>query len=386
MNLLKTNEEKIELLRKCLKLYSPSGEEEEVAHIYREILIHNGFKIIPSEVGNVVGIKGNGQPILLLSSHMDTVPPELPFKETETHIYARGAVDCKPAWISMLISGATYDWENLFKKYNNSGTIIICGTVSEENNTIGIKDFFKTKIQPDVAIFGEPTKINRICYAYRGRIWIEGKCKAKQGHASSSWNTINPIHVMMNFWDKLKKIGISYEKPLLDPNNEKKHFDETTLTLTSIHAGLIGNSTPESCTMEIDIRFPPCKEIERYLKEIETCRKETSEDYNTEIEIDVKSKIEGVETDTNTTILNALRWAIFKITGKKTKILKKTGTTFMNLIKKHYSIPTIVYGPGDPKLEHGPDEVISKEEFLQTCEIYNIFFEKFFEMWKKSNN
>jgi LysW-gamma-L-lysine carboxypeptidase len=374
--------ESMDLLKASLKIYSPSGSEKEIAKFYTKFLEKQGFQIHPSEVGNVIGTKGSGKPVLFLSSHIDTIPPELPFKEENKFIYARGAVDCKSSWVSMLYSAGLYDWNGLFKKFNNSGTIILCGVVKEEDSRIGIESFFKTKFKPDLAIFGEPTGFDRICYAYRGRIWIKVGCITDQGHASSSWNYCSSAEVVLEFWNRIKQLGVSYPKPI--PNEEESdHFNEITITLTTINAGELGNSTPCKCNADIDIRIPPSIDIKEFSDKIKQVKINVEKDFGVNLDLIFESQIKGVETNTNSPLINALRWAIFKVSGTKGKLLKKTGTTFMNSIEDHYKIPTIVYGPGDPRLEHTQDEKISKEEYFTSIQIYKLFYDKVFELWNK---
>lgn len=376
--------ESLDLLRESIKIYSPSGSEEEIAKFYKKFLEKQGFQIHPSDVGNVVATKGSGKPLLLLSSHIDTIPSEIPFHEDDKFIYGRGAVDCKPSWVSMLYSAGIYDWNALFKKFNDSGTIILCGVVKEEDSRVGIESFFRMGFKPDMAIFGEPTGFDRICYAYRGRIWIKVSCLTDQGHASSSWNYRNAAEVILEFWNRIKKLGVTYPKPLSN-REELDHFNEITITLTTINAGDLGNSTPCKSTADIDIRIPPTLNITDFTEKIKNIRSDVEMDFGIKLNLTFESQIKGVETDTNSALINALRWAIFNASGSKSKLLKKTGTTFMNSIIEHYNIPTVVYGPGDPRLEHTNEEKISKEDFITTLKIYSLFFEKLFELWSKNN-
>jgi LysW-gamma-L-lysine carboxypeptidase len=66
-------------------------------------------------------------------------------------------------------------------------------------------------------------------------------------------------------------------------------------------------------------------------------------------------------------------------------LIKKTGTTFINAIGIHYGIPSITYGPGDPKLEHTVKEFIEIKEYLKSIEIYSKFFSKFYSMYHQQN-
>src|SRR4030081_3422507 len=45
-----------------------------------------------------------GEPVVTLSTHMDTVPPFFPSREDETHIWGRGSCDTKGIIASMIFA------------------------------------------------------------------------------------------------------------------------------------------------------------------------------------------------------------------------------------------------------------------------------------------
>ena len=94
----------LDLLRKMLEIYSPSGKEEELALFLKEKMTKLGFRNVRSDrVGNVFGEWGNGSPTILLCGHMDTVPGYLPVKVEENKIFGRGAVDAKSSLAAMIL-------------------------------------------------------------------------------------------------------------------------------------------------------------------------------------------------------------------------------------------------------------------------------------------
>ncbi|MHA1819108.1 MAG: M20/M25/M40 family metallo-hydrolase [Promethearchaeota archaeon] len=398
---LENEQEALDLLRYIIKTYTPSGRESKLVKFYKSYLEARGFELLGSKVGNVLAKKGHGHPILLFSSHLDTVPPELEFKEDNTRIFGRGAVDCKSVWSAMLYSVANYDWENLFKKNNGNGTILILGVVQEENDTIGIQDFLDKKMECDAIIFGEPTLIDRICYAYRGRVWIETQCVSNNiGHASSSWNYPNPIEDTFKFINNLRKeiesISTNFKKNQTEEKAES-HFNEITYTLTKIHGGENSNTTPKICKSEIDIRIPPFispeKIKESALRISERIATESDKMGETDkrsasqvsFKVNFKSLIPGIETQPNNLLINSLRWAIYQVIKKKGVLLKKTGTTFFNILAEHYGkdVPIVVYGCGDPRLEHTQNEWIEKKEYLDNIKIFLKFIPKFYALYNR---
>jgi LysW-gamma-L-lysine carboxypeptidase len=379
--------EELKFLKKILQIESPSGKEKEIANFYSEFLKSKGFTIVPSKIGNVIATKGAGNPTLLLASHIDTIAGELNFRETSNAFFARGAVDCKPSWASMLFSAASYDWDGLFKSLNNNGRVILLGVVQEEISQDGMKEFFTYDYKPTAAIFAEPGKNTRICNAYRGRIHFKSECQFPQGHAASSWNYYNAIEVMVEFWENLKKIGKTYIIPIetTQDENDSKHFDETTLTLTKMNGGKLSNATPAHCEIEVDIRIPLSVKKDDCVQKIKDIQKLIEQKFKIKIKTTFSSVMDAKETNVDAPLVNALRWGIFKVLNEKPKILKKTGSNFFNLIAEHYNIPVITYGPGDSRLEHTDDEFISKAEYIETIEVYRTFFSKYFELENKNN-
>ena len=370
-----------EFLKNVIQIESISGNEAELSNFLQDFLKFHGFSLLPSNVGNAVGFKGSGEPIILLASHMDTVPTNNPFRSEKERIYGMGAVDCKPSLASMFFSAATAEWKE------NEGTIILAGIVQEEISHLGMRDYFEKGIKPQFAIFGEPTTDTQICVGYKGRVLIRIVITSETGHAACCWQYDNPAEIAVLIVNKLKEYEAEINKHVQVDQNSKR-FQELSVVLTIISAESTDNTIPKSCTFSVDIRIPPKIKIESIKEKIESIKKEinTAQITNetTKIEIQYLSEIEPCESDPNNILPNALRWAIFKTIEKKPVLVKKTGTSFTNLIASHYKIPTITYGPGDPKLEHSDAEYIEIEEYLRVIEIYRKFFPKFKELHRKS--
>ncbi|TXT67038.1 MAG: hypothetical protein BAJALOKI1v1_200004 [Promethearchaeota archaeon] len=379
------NQDAIDFLRRCIEIYSPSGKEHRYSQFLGKYLREHNFEIHYDSIGNLIAEKGKGFPILLLSSHMDTIPGKLPIKEEHGKLYGRGTVDCKSSLAAMVYSISQYPFEQI-----NQGKIVFAGIVQEESSLIGIKEFIKSDIHPDFAIFGEPTSIDQLCIGYKGRLSIKYSVSTKMGHVASSWLYINAIEVCLKIWDLIKKICKSLTKNILKPQKQNtKYFDRIIPNLTVISGGELTNCIPSNAFIQVDIRYPPTITSQTILdlleKQIKILKQEyqTKKNLNISIENEVSSQVEGFQIKGDDILTGALRWAIFKVIKQKPRLIKKTGTTFINEIGSHFNIPSITYGPGDPKLEHTEKEYIKIEEFLNSIEIYNKFFFKFFELYKK---
>lgn len=382
------NEEIVSFLRTCIEYYSPSGEEKEYSEFLARFLEKFNFRVEFDKVGNLIAQKGTGKPTLLFVSHLDTIPGMLPVMEKEGKIFGRGAVDCKASLAAMVYSLAHYELNE-----NDEGTFIFAGIVREEDSLIGIEEFLKHDIAPNFAIFGEPTAINQVCIGYKGRLCFSVKISTKTGHVACSWQYGNAIEIAMEIWQIIKKLCIDMTQQLFPPSNDqKKYFYMILPTLSIISGGTLNNVVPSECTITIDIRFPPgiishdlASKIHNEIFKFKECYfKNENKEFT--LEENGISKIEGFEIQGNEIIVGALRWAIYNTMKQKPVLIKKTGTTFINQIGIQYNIPSITYGPGNPRLEHTDEEFIDIEEYLKAIEIYSKFIFKIFENYHKKKD
>jgi LysW-gamma-L-lysine carboxypeptidase len=386
----------IEFLRTLLKINSVSGLEAEISKYLKNYLKDRGFRILPSKTGNCIGIKGSGSPILLLSGHMDTVPTNNPYKEQMERIYATGACDSKGPLASMFYAAANSQWPE------GEGTIILAGVVHEEDDLIGIHEILANHdIKPDYAIFGEPTKTERIAIGYRGQVWLRLTLSTTSGHTAFSWHFDNLIELIMKIKSRIQ--DYSNEMNLKnasfmtshgdDGQKNESYFQSMSVEITTLHAGQTVNIFPEYCSADVDIRIPPSISAQDVVTKVKSIIDDTYAvdvlNSSTKIDFDFPCVIDACEVPPNSLIVNALRLAAYQVTGKKISMLKKTGTTFTNFYQKCYkkenpNFDCITYGPGDGKLDHTPYEFIEKEEFIESIKIYRNFFGKFKELWKRT--
>jgi len=386
----------VEFLRTLLKINSVSGLEAEISKYLRNYLKERGFRILPSKTGNCIGIKGSGSPVLLLSGHMDTVPTNNPYKEQPERIYATGACDSKGPLAAMFYSAANSPWNQ------GEGTIILAGVVHEEDDLIGIQEVLKSlDIKPDYAIFGEPTKTERIALGYRGQVWLKLTLSTTSGHTAFSWHFDNLIELIMKIKSRIQDYAnetnlknSSFMKTYSDDGQKNEsYFQSMSCEITTLHAGQTVNIFPEYCSADIDIRIPPTISAQEVVNKVKSIIDDTYAidvlNSSTKIDFDFPCVIDACEVPPNSLIVNALRIAAFQVTGKKISMLKKTGTTFTNFYQKHYKkenpcFDCITYGPGDGKLDHTPYEFIEKDEFIESIKIYRSFFAKFKELYARS--
>jgi LysW-gamma-L-lysine carboxypeptidase len=351
MRLLKKKKEaySVNFLKSLLEFYSPSGFEEEISNFIKEELTNLGFKTEKDNVGNVIAESNGNKPIIFLCSHMDTVPGKIPVKLENEKIYGRGAVDAKSSLAAMIIASANLLQENFPAK------IILAAVVDEEGSGKGIKNLIKKKLNVDYAIFGEPSNTRGIIIGYKGSLKLKVICETVTGHSSAPWLFENAIEKAFEAWSIIKSF-----------RHEKENLNSKFYSLTSCLTKIVGGSNfsivPNHCEFEVDLRVPPQihpKEIFNLIKEKLNFVKVEALDY-----------VKGYEADPKSFLVKAFIQAIRKIEGAQVTLLRKTGTSDLNILAETLKIPMIAYGPGNSTLDHTENEFIEIKDFLNSIKIY----------------
>lgn len=351
----------IELLKNTLDIYTPSRSESQLANYLKDICMDLGFEQANIDsVGNMVAVRGNGDPIILLCGHMDTVPGIVPVRHEGDYMYGRGASDAKAPLVSMLLAAADIP--------KQAGTIVFAAVVDEEGNATGIKNLVKdTALKPHYAIFGEPSGIENITISYKGRLEIRLMCDVdNSAHASAPWLALNAIDEAYEVWKTLK---IVFEGK--DMENVTNKADQVSYSLTEIRGGTSHNVTPQKCRMTLDIRIPAKKTCDSVLEVIDTRISELQHELKgVRIKYRVEDKTEPFEANISSPLVRALVLSVLDHRKKRPLLLRKTGTGDMNILGNVLNIPVVTYGPGDPHSSHTIDERVYIPDYLAGIEVY----------------
>ncbi len=345
------------MLEKALRLYTPSLSEKPLGEFLADKCDDLGFENIRiDEVGNLIATKGSGHPRLLLCGHMDTVPGKIKVRSENGFIYGRGASDAKASLMAMLLAAASVN--------NNNGSVMFTAVVDEEGNATGIKSLVKQKPEIDYAIFGEPSGINNITIAYKGRIAINLKINVgNSAHASAPWLAKNAIEESHIFTSSLKSA-------LEENQNNKAKSMMLTSSLTEIRGGSSHNVTPLECDAIMDIRIPVDMSCKMVGERIATTVQEIAKKQGVNAFYSVLDETEPFEAPHNSPLVRALTLGIMDVEKSRPQLIRKTGTGDMNIIGNSLNIPVVTYGPGDPHASHTVDVRLSIDEFLRNLEVF----------------
>ena len=111
----KMSEQAVRFLTNLLRHLQPFRKRRGRSQLLRYEMKKMGFEVGKDAIGNVIGVVGEGEPVILLCGHMDTVAGHLPLRIEEGKIYARGAVDAKGPLAAMIMAAVAAAKEPGFK-------------------------------------------------------------------------------------------------------------------------------------------------------------------------------------------------------------------------------------------------------------------------------
>lgn len=177
---------------------------------------------------------------VLVSSHIDTVPPFWPYERRGEEIWGRGSVDAKGSAAAQIIAVE----QLLAAGKIQEGDVALLFVVGEEVGGDGMRKANDLGLSWETAIFGEPTEL-KLASGHKGIMSLQVTAKGKAGHSG------------------YPELGKSANKMLVDalyallnvdlPYNEK--YGNTTLNIGRMEGGVAGNVIAQDASALIAIRI-----------------------------------------------------------------------------------------------------------------------------------
>ncbi len=369
-------------LSKLIKIKSLSKEEKEVQLELKRQMEEAGFDEVRIDgLGNVIGRIGNGENILAIDGHMDTVDfgnmdnwdfDPLGGEIKDGYVHGRGSVDQKGGPAAFVTSG------RILKElgFDKDMTIYFVGSVMEEDcDGLCWKYIVEEEgIKPDFVISTEPTNLN-IYRGHRGRMEMHVSFYGVSSHGSAPERGKNAIYMA-------SRIALEIEKL-----NERLKRDEF-LGKGSVTISEIISNSPSLCAVSdfarihLDRRLTWGETKESAVKEVEELIKGMNADVKV---LDYQEqaytgKEYGMEKyyptwkipEDHQIVQTGVR-AYQKLFQKEVKIDKWTFSTNGVTINGMYGIPTIGFGPGNEVLAHAPNEKVLIDDLVIASAFYAAF-------------
>lgn len=358
----------------------------ELLFAHSEVLIPDYLEKLGSCVaGHLKGYKQQGKS-LLLNGHIDVVPAGDLDKWTKDPwggeisdgaLYGRGSCDQKAGVVAMLYAvKALVD-----AAVPLAGDVIVTTTPDEEIGGNGTLSLLQKGYLADAAIFTEPTGLD-VAYAHTGvqmfRITVEGNAL----HPSINKGNVNAIDYiagcvhLIRKWEKARNQRLKQEA--VARNSEYRELNAAAAAnFGNINGGGYNNSVAEQAVLVGSFHTLPWERLDEVKQDF--CNLLTSyareHDYKPPL-IEFAQGFNGAETDKSHQLIRTMLETGEQILGKKPNLNVFTGGTDMRVLARHGKVPSIICGPGEIHLGHGPDENVNLDQLKQATRLFASFIVK----------
>lgn len=327
-----------ELTRKLIDIESITPNEREVgdflfAHLQKLAQYQNGtVERMPVEEGRDNIFIRFDEPAVVLSTHMDTVPPFIPSREDTEYIWGRGACDTKGI-IAAMITAA----ESLLQEGTRGlGMLFVVG---EERNSAGAHVAARNPRGSKFLINGEPTQ-NKLALGSKGALRYEIVARGRMAHSAYPELGESAIEKLLNALDRIRRMPLPAH-PVLGPS---------TLNIGTIAGGRAPNVIPDFAQAEIFIRVV---------------------DDVTELRREIAAAAEPDAEANEVLLIPALH--LGSIDGFETTVV--AFTTDIPAFSGAWGEPFLL-GPGSIHVAHTTEERIPKAQLLESVGLYKNLVER----------
>jgi acetylornithine deacetylase len=269
------------------------------------------------------GVAGQA-PDLVFSTHMDTVPPYIPFREDAEYIYGRGVSDAKGIIAAQLAAA-----EALRSERFRVGVLFVSG---EERDSAGAKVANESPKGSRFLINGEPTD-NRLAVASKGSLRVVFRASGKMAHSAYPELGESAVHKLVEVLGRLLKLDL----PVVED------VGPSTLNIGQVQGGYAPNVIADTAAAQVLVRL---------VGDSEPVRAALVEAAGDLAKVDFTLEIPFVR--------------LRAVAGLPTMVAKFT-TDIPQL--SNWGEPLLL-GPGSIHVAHTPHERLAKKELLEAVELY----------------
>lgn len=239
---------------------------EEMRSFLVDTLAEHGVAATVDDAGNTIATRtgesadsASGTHVVL-NTHVDTVPPHVPYDRDDERICGRGSCDAKGPLAALLAGFLTVD--------PGAGRLTLAVSPDEETLSTGaaaldIEELVPGAAPPDAVIVGEPTGLD-VCNAAKGRFQGTISLGGESAHAAEPEDGINAVAAVREVIDAVETFDERKDAPA--PHDS---LGAPTLTPTTIEGGAATNQVPADCEIVVDRRSVPPETSEGFRSGLE---------------------------------------------------------------------------------------------------------------------
>ena len=300
---------------------------------------HNGRPVLAASVGAQSG------PTVVFHAHLDVVPAHAEQFEPRIvgdRLYGRGAYDMKGGLAAMMCAIRDLAEQDLVRVH----FVCISDEESDEQVLRGTDYVVAQGYTGDFAITGEPTNLH-IGIQAKGVLAVRIEVTGRSAHGSTPWIGDNAVLKAVDVFRAIESLPFTRETSEL--------FDRPSISLGRIVGGDVVNRVPDTCAIDLDIRYLPGQDPEEILADMGAQR---------DARITKVFHREPIVVAREQPYVQILAEAVCSVTPLRESIaIGRDGTSdvisFLNA-----GMPGVEFGPtGDG--HHGPEEWVSIESLAQ---------------------
>lgn len=307
---------------------------------------------------------------LVLNGHVDVVPagePRLwsvpPFEATvrDGRVYGRGSADMKGGLLCAVFALRALRDAGV----SPPGTVLVQSVVGEEDGGIGTLAAVRRGHTGDAAIVLEPTELVLApaqAGAFNFRVHVPGKA----AHGALRGEGVDPIDRFIPLYRALQALERRRNQRPRHPLFRDLPLPYA-LCVGTLRAGIWASTVAERLTFEGRMGIAPDEDPEAARRELEDTLREVADrdpwlrEHPPELEW-WGGQFAPAATDPDHPLVATVRSAHEDVVGSPPLVQGMPYGADMRLLANEGGVPTVLYGPGDVRRAHAPDEYIEMEE------------------------
>lgn len=320
------------------------------------------------------GSGGSGGRTLILNGHVDVVPagePERwsrpPFELTVEgdRVYGRGTADMKGGLCAALGAAQAICDGGV----ELEGVLQVQSVIGEEDGGMGTLATLLRGHTGDGAVVMEPTDLV-VAPAQAGALNFRITVTGRAAHGALRGEGVDPIEKLLPLYRRILELETERNRNVDDPLFAG--YDVPfAICVGKLRAGVWASTVAESLVLEGRYGVSPDEDLDAAREQLERLVREVAEadawlrDHPPELEW-WGARFEPARTPSDDPVVGAVEGAFESVTGRPAQVAAMTYGADMRLLVREAGIPTVLFGPGDVRDAHRPDESVTVSE-LETA-------------------
>lgn len=340
------------LLEYLVRIPSISDNEDKAVSWLAQQMRKGSFdEVYTDDMHNVIGIKGEGDKVVLLTGSIDTYRGHVPVRTEHGKLYGRGVTQAK----GPLVAGISA-LHQLKKSEISDKTFVVAACTNTLNFGDNGSRFILDKFSPDIVINLEPTSWNATAHSYKGSYGFYYYHAQPNAHytaidqrtSSQVFNFVNSLtEYLQNLYPN--RLSEDMKDRLTTPQVEIHYIESANDGLT------------DKTSMKLNTRYPVGFDLDSYRQIIEELKGDAT--------IEEWGNIPAAHVDTNHELAQLFHATIKKHNGDAEARHMTTSSEFATYVNAWPETPILSYGPGDHTLDRTPDEHLNLDEFEKSIAV-----------------